>query len=422
MSKKVNLCLLLPHLDLGGGSRRIKVYCDYLDKKKFNVSVVIYSNNIRKDIDSIIGKKTPRLISADSNRIEAFFKKQNISSLYTYYDGSFQQPLYDILTSTKKLQINLIANNVFSYYDQRMDNLFDKVVFQTQMMRDIKFRKNYPQSKSLNQEKYLILRNPVDEEYLNKFKLSRKLAIELRHNLGIPENAIVVSRFGRNDIIKWGDYLFQAIFKLYKLPNIYFLIVGIPKSRKFLINFAKIISKQIKERVIIVEPTADDQKLMSLMQISDIIAHSVRIGEGCSNAINEAMYWSKPVVTNSTPNIDNGQVEQLKFGEAGIIVNSAAEFSDQIVKLANSKQLRAKIGKSAYRLIVENCSAQKIATHFGQIILYRSSIDKYFGKQLSFQEYRKLYFAKIQSGKEEYSNPMKQIIRVLNYLEYKLIQ
>lgn len=430
MQKKIHLCLLLPHLDLGGGVRRVRVYSQYLDTRVFSLSVCIYSHKVVRDLDAVIGKDTPRLVSTDLTEIRAFFEQQQVTVIYTFYDGQFQPFLFSILEQARKGGIKLIANNVFSYYDLKMDSLFDSVVFQTNMMRDIKFRINLPAGTHFDERRYRILRNPVDTQYFRQFELTPTQRRKIRAVLGFPDDAVVVSRFGRNDIVKWGDSLFLAIFKLFRNPTIYFLLVGVPRSRRLIIKVAARIFPMLKAKVRVLQPTADDQKLMELVQISDIVAHSVKIGEGCSNAINEAMFWKKAVVTNSTPDCDNGQVEQLAFGDAGVVVADPDSFLRAIEELAKSPQQRKKLGHKAFRAVTSSCSEQQVVDQLTRIVLdviqpSNNKTKRFIDHEPKTSAYTQKYTDYIQNlhASEKPGTVIRRIltflVKVSNYLEYR---
>lgn len=172
MNKETSVLLLLPHLDLGGGGRRVKVYCDFLPKFGIKPVVCIYSQTVVRSLKTTLGEATPHLISGDLTQIMAFAGRHQVKVVYTFYDGQFHRGLSEILTSFKAKGVKVITNNVFSYYDQRMDDLADAVVFQTLMMMVIKFFKNLPSPPSATSSKYFYLPNPVHSPYLDTFRLT----------------------------------------------------------------------------------------------------------------------------------------------------------------------------------------------------------------------------------------------------------
>jgi len=301
--------------------------------------------------------------------IIAFAQERNCDVACVFYQGCHDSYLRRLISGLKNNGLKIIGNNVFSYYDHRMDDLFDVVYFQTIMMRDIKFKGNLVSGKRLDQKKYHVIYNPVDTDYLKSFAMSPKQRDKLRLCLGFTAKDFVVGRFGRDDIVKWGDFLSAAFFTLLGDPNIKFLIMGIPFSRRLLIWITAMIVPALRRKIVVLAPTKNETLLFSLYQVVDILGHAVKIGEACSNAINEAMYWRKPVITNSTPHCDNGQVEQVEQGRTGIVVNNGEEFCRAIGELKNSPDMRRRMGELGHQKVMKGYRAQLIVREFEMIVL-----------------------------------------------------
>jgi len=104
------------------------------------------------------------------------------------------------------------------------------------------------------------------------------------------------------------------------------------------------------------------------MQCTDVIAHSVKIGEGCSNAINEGMFWGKAVITNPTPHCDNGQVEQVVHERFGLIVRGVAEWNKAIQQLASDTKRRQHMGDQARKNVLTQIRGEIIVKKFEQVL------------------------------------------------------
>lgn len=362
----IGVLLIVDKLDLGGGARRIKVYADLLDRSIYTPIVVFRTSVIHRDIDAVIGKDTPRLLSADSEKITQFAIKHKVKVAYCWYDGKFHQDLFELLSLLKKNKVVVVANNVFSYVDDRMDRLCDVVVFQTKFML-YKFERQLG-NKPRNLKKYVVLPNPVHDQYCRQFELTASQRQEKRSRLGFNAHDVVFGRFGRNDIVKWGDGLTGAMLSNLRHSSIKFLIVGMPRSRRWLFAILRFLDPSIAQTIKILPPTSSDKELFELMQCTDVIAHSVKIGEGCSNAINEGMYWGKPVITNPTPHCDNGQVEQVEHEQSGLIVRGISEWNTAILKLAVDERLKKRLGNQAKETVCIHIRAEIIVKKFELIL------------------------------------------------------
>lgn len=358
--------LIVDKLDLGGGARRIKVYADLLDRSLYTPSVVFRTSVLHRDVDAVIGKDTPRLHSSDPEKIVSFATHQNVKVVYCWYDGQFHQDLFDLLTQLKKKKIAVVANNVFSYVDERMNSLCDVVVFQTKFML-YKFERQLTATQRQN-KKYVVLPNPVHDQYCDQFALTTQERDEKRLSLGFSAKDVVFGRFGRNDIVKWGDGLTGAMLWHLHNPTIKFLIVGMPRSRRWLFSLLRFLDPSIDNSIKILPPTSSDKELFALMQCTDVIAHSVKIGEGCSNAINEGMFWGKAVITNPTPHCDNGQVEQVVHERFGLIVRGVAEWNKAIQQLASDTKRRQHMGDQARENVLTQIRGEIIVKKFEQVL------------------------------------------------------
>lgn len=367
--KQKSLLLLIPHLDLGGGARRIQAYCRHLPLLGWSVSVLVCSESVQRDVTAIIGNKTSFFCSESISEIESFVLKQKPDCIYGFFDGRFQPRLFQILSYAKEtLGTKIILNNVFSYYDSRMEDLTDRIIFQSRHMGFIKYAQALPQDHELPLQKISILHNPISPEYLNNFLLSEQEAQMLRHQFGWNKKTCVAGRFGREDIVKWGDQLTAAIWKLRNDRNVAFLLVGVPRSRKLIFRLFTLLAPQLTGRIVIITPTKDDRRLMTLMQACDVMVHSVNIGEGWSNAINEALFWGKPVITTSTPHCDNGQIEQVFHRYNGYIAQNTDEWVAAVRRLARDTMVRQKLGRNAKTLVEKQLTAPFVVRRFAAIL------------------------------------------------------
>jgi glycosyltransferase involved in cell wall biosynthesis len=423
-SKNRNLLLLLPYIDLGGGARRVQVYCKYLKLFGWNVSVVLYSKKVMRDVSAILGAETPLCISSDEKKIVEFSQKHKVDVVYAIFDGQYDSYLEKILLALKKISIKVVVNNVFSYYDERMFQLSDRVLFQTFYMGFIKFARALPSEMALPLHKLSYLTNPINAEYLEKYRLDPLERERLRRELGFTPEQCVVARFGRSDIIKWGDELLFSVLALRNDATVAFLLVGVPRSRKILLNLLMLILPSLRKSVVILPPTGDDAQLMAYMQACDVVGHSVNIGEGCSNAINECLYWGKPVITTMTPHCDNGQSEQVMHGVTGFFAQSASEWVGFIQYLARHPYVRQAMGRKAHTFVVTKIDGPIIAERFALIL--NDVVENKEARTLSKAQYEK-YLAQYEHLLRQHPvykpgaiwyKILRNARRVVNYLEH----
>ena len=127
------------------------------------------------------------------------------------------------------------------------------------------------------------------------------------------------------------------------VPNAKIVLVGCPDSRKKRIARSKYV-----HMFRCVEPFATQQELHVFYQSIDVLTHSSKIGECNGNTTNEAFFWKKPVITNSTPRKDNGQLEQVVHEKTGLIANNPITFAKAIYRLWQHKNFAFELGKNGF--------------------------------------------------------------------------
>jgi hypothetical protein len=83
------------------------------------------------------------------------------------------------------------------------------------------------------------------------------------------------------------------------------------------------------------------------------------MGESFGYGIAEPMNLGKPVVTNSTPCLDQAQIELVRHGETGFVIGTSWTLSDAILTLAGKPEVRDSLGRSARRHIRELAEPEK---------------------------------------------------------------
>jgi glycosyltransferase involved in cell wall biosynthesis len=329
LSRKINILEMHSSFGFAGGQRNLFTFSKFLDRSIFNVFAASYVEGGAYELKlNEIGVKT---LSAerDASKILAFIEDNKIDAIHLHRSGGTVKLESEILQGARKINPNLVIaeKNIFGKYDQ--DNVIDCSFFQSMMHLNERY---LPASgKKFDFEKMKVMYNMVDGKEFIKYILSPEERLEARTKFGIKSKDFVLGKIGRPDLAKWSDLVFEATPHLAKLvPNFKYILVGVPKSRVKKIRNSALLSKHF----IIQPPTSDERKVHTFYQVIDVLGHSSKIGECNGNTINEAMFWGKPVITNSTPNKDNGQLEQFEHMESGIIANNPQTFARAVEFLA----------------------------------------------------------------------------------------
>jgi hypothetical protein len=97
----------------------------------------------------------------------------------------------------------------------------------------------------------------------------------------------------------------------------------------------------------------DEGRLATMYSACDVVINAAVIGESQGVAIAEAMALGIPVVTCSTPWVDNAQVEMVDHGVNGWVANHPRPFAEAIADLLLDEQRRRQFGNAGTAKIGE---------------------------------------------------------------------
>ncbi|MGR3176607.1 MAG: glycosyltransferase family 4 protein [Candidatus Anammoxibacter sp.] len=176
---------------------------------------------------------------------------------------------------------------------------------------------------------------------LNRFNPTNKKQ-DLKKSLGIEDGDVVVGIIARVQRHRQFDVLLKAIsIALKSFPQLKLLIIGRGT------NINEIAVEPVKEmnidkNVIFAGYRRDDY--VDVLACMDINMFLVPGSDGSCRAVREVMAMGKPVIASKRGILP----ELIVDGQTGLIVNEKAEdMADAILRLANNKELRDKLGLSS---------------------------------------------------------------------------
>jgi glycosyltransferase involved in cell wall biosynthesis len=174
---------------------------------------------------------------------------------------------------------------------------------------------------------------------------------------GIPADALVFGRVGSLLEPKWSPIIFDA-FSAYAATHdrAWLLLVGMPAAlRPALMT----VPDGLRRRVVLVDFMRDDAALGDVYGSMDVFLHASRIGESFGMVLAEALLCGVPVITLSTPDKDNSQIEVVGHETGGLVVASVAGMLEAMRRLEDPK-LRRRYADQGSSEIAKRFSAESL--------------------------------------------------------------
>lgn len=203
---------------------------------------------------------------------------------------------------------------------------------------------------------------------LEQFAPDAQIRMQVRNELGIPQQAILIGLVARLDPMKDHTTFFCAAGKLGRTdPSVQFLLVGegiIPTTTML----SQLVSQEgLKGRVHLLGSRSDIPRLIAAL---DIASSSSSYGEGFPNVVGEAMACGVPCVVT-----DVGDSAKI-VGETGIVVpprspELLAEGWRKLIEMG--PEGRQRLGYAARERIRQNYSIESVVSQYEN--LYVSLIE-----------------------------------------------
>jgi glycosyltransferase involved in cell wall biosynthesis len=183
-----------------------------------------------------------------------------------------------------------------------------------------------------------------------------------RAALGLSDDDLVVCRVTRPDLRKWSTRLELALPELFRaLPALRFVFMAAPPEK------VAMLERRFGSRVLCLAPSLEARALEQVYAASDFMLHSSGIGESFGLAVAEAMHHGLPVIVDSTPELDNAQLEVVGHGEGGLVVASSRGFVSAAKELATDGTLRARLAAGARERAEARFSDRVVVEHWQRL-------------------------------------------------------
>jgi glycosyltransferase involved in cell wall biosynthesis len=223
------------------------------------------------------------------------------------------------------------ASKVYQFAERRAVRWCDAMICVCDALID-----QYVAARIGSREKYTTIYSGMEvEPFLNP---ARSRA-EVRQELGLGEEHIVIAKVARLFNLKGHKYLIQAAKAVVEqVPNVRFLLIGDGILRG---EFEQQIAALGLTNSFVFTGLVPPERIPELVCASDIVAHT-SVWEGLARVLPQGLIAGKPVVSYDI----DGAKEVVIPSETGYLLpsESVAELSSALVELAGSAELRQRLG------------------------------------------------------------------------------
>lgn len=332
----MKVVLAVNGLGLGGTEKSVQTHALAFDRDLVEVSVVaVQEDGPRREPLEAAGIEVTCAGGSETRLREAF---EGADVVHVTRAG-VAEPLVPAARRAAGVPV-LVESNVFGAVDASADEPgFTCHLFPSKMCA-LRYRRRLGLGGPEFHDRHRVSFWPVDLAGL------RALAPEpgdAKLRLGLDPERPVVVRVGRDNDRKWRTLLVDMVPPLLaQVPEAQVVIVGATPAK-----LRRLERHGVLDRVHLFAPTASEAELACFYAAGDVFVTAAEIGESHSFAIEEAMCLGLPVVTCSTPWVDNAQVEQVDPGETGYLADHPLQFAEAVADLLVDAPRRRRFSERA---------------------------------------------------------------------------
>ena len=332
----MRVAVVVNALGLGGTEKAAQTHALAFDRERVDVRVVAaLEDGLRREQIERAGIQVD-CAEGDEGRLADLLRGADVVHVFR---AGVAEPLVPAATRAAGVG-TLVESNVFGAVDASPDEGEFACHLFPSMMCALRYRTRLGLTGADFHRRHRVSHWPVDVAGLRALAPDPAAA---KRRLGLDPERPVAGRIGRANDRKWRNLIVDMVPALLELaPETQVLLVG-PTPAKL----RRLDRLGVLERVHILEPTADEEELAAMYAACDVYFTAAEIGESHSVAIEEAMTLGLPVVTCSTPWVDNGQIEQVDEGVTGHVANHPRPFAEAVASLVTDDEKRDRFGAAA---------------------------------------------------------------------------
>lgn len=336
-------------LGMGGTEKGVQTHALAFDRERVEPRVVaIQEDGVRRGVLEGAGIEV-ECAHGDRRRLAELLAGADVVHVTR---AGVAEPLLPAACREAGVEV-LVETNVFGAVDASADERdFAMHLFPSKMCA-LRYRRRLGLAGPEFHDRHRVSHWPVDIERLRGLAPERA---EAKRRLGLDPDRPVVARVGRANDRKWRDLIVDMVPPLLELaPEAQVAFVGATPAK-----LRRLDRLGALESVRLLPPSAEEERLACFYAAADVFVTAAEIGESHSFAIEEAMCLGVPVVTCSTPWVDNGQVEQVDEGETGHIADHPQPFAEAVASLLADEDRRERFGERARRKADELFDAKRL--------------------------------------------------------------
>jgi glycosyltransferase involved in cell wall biosynthesis len=351
MPQKYKILTIVYDLEIGGTQRAAQNFSIAYHQAGHDSRVLpIYSDGPRKA--EIL--KSGLSVYDSGDQLEYSLKKieeWDPEIIHIHRSGEYDAFLGNILRSLRSNSRKIIETNVFSVVDHSVDSQLIDVHCHLSLW--CLWRWNILlKNKALGiVVPYLVIPDKFYAEKVDKI-----LQYKIENN--IPVNKFIFGRIGQKSPAKFNKEIYLAFDKLFlELQDIHLVIVGLPDRHLEEVSHLK----SYKEGgITLIEKIIGDDELRLAYNSFNCFLHYSSIGESFGMVLAEAQLCEVPVISVSTPKVDNSQLEVLIYPESSFIVKNAKDLKMIMQQAVESKYSLSKMGSVGRKHVLDNFTSQKL--------------------------------------------------------------
>lgn len=344
---KIEVTHIIPKLGYGGTEKAVEIIVNNASADVNSTILVLDQKGVRGERLSNNGVDV-RL--ADTNKkVRIYLRTESIDVLHIHSDFRRGRKILK-MADDSSIPVIIKSLHFGKSNDSEYQHIIDSYIHIGKMiLLRYMILNNLSEVQNDWRKKHKCIYNPIDLS-----EIDSNADPIYREQFNIPDDAPVIGKIGRAAPEKWGKILIDAYQIIRKThPETHLLLANTPEKIQNSLQRKNLKNVHYVQEI----PLGEIDKFHNSI---DILTHSSAIGECTPYVFLEAMATKTPIVVNSQPMRDNGQIEIVDHGSTGYVANTPTTYANATIKLIESPKLRETMGKKGFEKVSQNHSAEFI--------------------------------------------------------------